>query len=82
MDICTKFEPGPGHKIRRAPTLIPMGLIIVGLVLLPFDCLYNQALALLLIAIGGFSLFNRLARYICLKCSHGTTGVDTQATGV
>ena len=52
----------------HAPLFVPLGLVILGLVLLPFECIYNDIVALTIIGIGGWSLFKRGREfYACLQ---------------
>ncbi|HIP53017.1 MAG TPA: hypothetical protein EYH03_03280 [Chromatiales bacterium] len=67
MDICTHISNCDEKSTQNTPSLVPAGLILTGLVLLPFECIYNQALALILIGIGGYALFNRLRANYCIK---------------
>ena len=72
MTACEKWKTESPKRIKQAPTLVPLGLILIGLALLPFDCVYNQALALVLIAIGGYSLTGRLTRLVCCMKNRAT----------
>ncbi len=67
MDICANLSNCDEKRADRVPTLVPAGLVLTGTVLLPFNCIYNQVLALILIGIGGYSLFNRLRANYCMK---------------
>ena len=77
--ICTKFGSSLGKKTKRTPLFVPVALIAIGLVLLPFDCIYNQALALLIITIGGYSITTRVAEHICSKRGGGEAIEPTEA---
>lgn len=67
MDICAN-QVNPELQARKfAPLFVPLGLFLIGLVLLPFDCVYNQVLAVALISIGGYSLMKRMQRNYCMK---------------
>jgi len=58
MTTCA-HDHEPNEHDDQAPLFVPIALILLGLVLLPFDCIYNDILALIIIAIGGWSLFKR-----------------------
>lgn len=67
MDICANQICSEEKTRPAAPVIVPLALVAIGAVLLPFDCVYNQVLAISLIGIGGYSLFKRLKKNYCCK---------------
>jgi hypothetical protein len=68
MKLCANNPEKDGAKKARAPLFVPIGLVVAGLALLPFDCVYNRVFALMVIGIGAYSLIQRASElYCCLK---------------
>ena len=68
MNICANRTDESGAVKDRVPFFVPLALVVAGLVLMPFDCVYNRLFALFIIGLGSYSLIKRASElYCCLK---------------
>jgi hypothetical protein len=68
MNICANRVDQSGTKAYRAPVVVPLALVVAGLVLMPFDCVYNRLFALFIIGLGSYSLITRASElYCCMR---------------
>jgi len=73
MTKCGFWNSSHKPNQKRSPVFVPMGLVLAGLILLPFDCVYNQIFAIFIIGIGLFSLAGRMSNVICCLISRNSS---------